>query len=116
MDKRSEPRIERQVKFFFEVYKCQEDPDLVGTSIECEAIDFSTHGLQLRTNQEVPAATLLSITIGVGDPFAMYLLRGEVRWTKTLAEEVILMGVRISDAEGTDFERWLDQFDDTFNS
>jgi len=116
MEHRSEPRIELQVRFFFEVFECREDPDLVGTSIECEAVDFSSHGLQLRTGQEVPTETYLNITIGVGEPFAMYLLRGEVRWVRSPSDDVYLMGVRIREAEGTDIEKWIDQFDRTFNS
>jgi hypothetical protein len=116
MEHRSEPRVEHQVRFFFEVYECPEDLDLVGTSIECEAIDFSSHGIQLQTDQKVPANTMLNITIGVGDPFAMYLLRGEVRWVRTPTEDICLMGVLMREAEGTDLEKWADQFDQTFNS
>ncbi len=105
MQKRKEPRIEQHVRFFLHVHKCAEDPDLVGVSVACEAVDFSSHGLQLRTDQDLPPKTLLNITIGIGDPFAMYLLRGEIRWTKAVDDEYYT-GVLLSEEEGTDLDAW----------
>ena len=79
MDKRREPRIEHKIRFFVHVHECDDDRDMVGVSVACVAIDFSGHGLQLRTDKKLPTGTLLNISIGIGDPFAMYLLRGEIR-------------------------------------
>ena len=112
MEKRSEPRIEQKdkIRFFVHVHECTDDPDLVGFSFACEAIDFSSHGLQLRTDQELVPRTLLNITIGIGDPFAMYLLRGEIRWTKS-EEEEYFMGVLLGEEEGTDLDAWVTHFD-----
>jgi hypothetical protein len=116
MEHRSEARVEHQIRLFFEVYECLGDPDLIGRSIECEAIDFSIHGLQIQTDQQVPTDAMLNITIGVGDPFAMYLLRAEVRWVKSTDDEMFLMGIRIREAQGTDLDKWVDHFEATFNS
>ena len=77
----------------------------VGVKPACEAMDFSSHGLQLRTDQELIPRTLLNITIGIGDPFAMYLLRGEIRWTKS-ADDEYFMGVLLREEEGTDLDAW----------
>ena len=113
MENRAEPRIEHQVRFFVHVHECAEDPDIVGTSLTCEAVDFSVHGMQLRTAVELPSGTLLNITIGIGNPFAMYLLRGEVRWVRANDEEVY-MGVLLRQAEGTDLENWTQRFAEIF--
>ena len=112
-DKRSEPRVEHKIRFFVHVHECREDPDLVGVSIACEALDFSSHGLQLRTEQPLLPQTLLNITIGIGDPFAMYLLRGEIRWVKN-NEDFYYMGVLLIEEEGTDLASWVDQFQAMF--
>ncbi len=111
MDKRREPRIELLVKFFVHVHECAEDPDLAGVSVASEALDCSSHGLQLRTDQDLAPKTVLNITIGIGDPFAMYLLRGEIRWTKSEDEEYY-MGIRLTEQEGTDLDPWIAHFDD----
>lgn len=115
MDKRSEARIQHNVRFFVHVHDCEEDPDLIGVSIACEAVDFSPHGLQFRSDQSLPPGTLLNITIGIGDPFAMYLLRGEVRWSRSLDEDDIAIGILLHDAEGTDLEKWQSTFGDIFS-
>ncbi len=109
MDKCKEPRIEHKIRFFVHIHDCPDDPDLIGMSIACEAIDFSTHGLQLRADRELVPGTMLNITIGIGDPFAMYLLRGEVRWT-TFEKDEYFMGVLLSEEEGTDLESWASHF------
>ncbi len=113
MENRSEARVEHKVKFFVHVHDCQDDPSLVGLSIACEALDFSSHGLQLRADQALVKSTLLDITIGIGKPFAMYLLRGEVRWVRP-GEEEFFMGVLFKEEDGTDYTKWIDQFATTF--
>ncbi|MFT5211619.1 MAG: hypothetical protein ACI9CE_003358, partial [Flavobacterium sp.] len=47
MEKRGELRILRDICFFVHINECKEDHDLVGVSVACEAIDFSTHGLHV---------------------------------------------------------------------
>jgi hypothetical protein len=112
-EQRSETRIPNNVRFFVHVHECEEDPDLVGTSVTCEAVDFSLHGLQFKTDQQLYRGSLLNITIGVGDPFAMFLLRGEIRWVKEDDMEYA-MGILLKDEELTDFDKWIDKFESTF--
>lgn len=109
-EQRKEIRVDSDIRFFVHVFHSEEEPDMVGMSLECEAIDFSAHGLQFSTNSTLTAGTLLNITIGVGEPFAMYLLRGEVRWVRT-KEDITYMGVLLKPAEETDLERWFSNFD-----
>ena len=113
MEQRSEPRIPQHVRFFVHVHECEEDHDLVGTSVTCEALDFSVHGLQLKTDSKLFQGSLLDITIGIGDPFAMYLLRGEIRWV-TQEEEDFYMGVLLVDEEHMDLDKWVENFGSTF--
>ena len=114
MEHRTETRVESHVRFFVHVHECEADHDLVGTSLTCEAVDFSVHGLQLVTDEDLPIGTMLDVTIGIGDPFAMYLLRGEVRWVRKRSDEVF-MGVLIREADGTDLADWIGHFDETFH-
>ena len=116
MDNRTETRIEHKVRFFVHVHECEETPDLIGSSLTCHTIDFSMHGLKLRCDEFLPEGTMVNITIGIGDPFTLYLLRGEVRWTRHDADHGdIVMGILLGEAEGTDFESWFLAFDETFN-
>ena len=113
MDKRSEARIPHNVRFFVHIHACEDDPDMVGMSIACEAIDFSPKGLQFRTDQSLIPGSLLNVTIGIGKPFAMYLLRGEVRWVREVDDDYA-MGILLRAAEGTDLKDWQSAFDEIF--
>lgn len=114
MDKRSELRVPHNVRFFVHVHECDSDPDMVGVSIACEAVDFSRHGLQLHSDDRLETGTVLNITIGIGEPFAMYLLRGEIRWARDLGNDTHAMGIMLKDQDGTDFAAWEASFDDIF--
>ena len=114
MDKRSEPRIEFNIRFFVHVHECPDDLDLVGLSVACDAVDVSTRGLQFKTEINLAAGSLLNITIGIGEPFAMYLLRGEIRWSKE-KDGKHYAGVVLLDEEGTDLKKWESDFSKTFH-
>ena len=114
MDKRAELRIPQDIRIFVHVHECKEDPSLVGVSIACEAIDFSTRGLQFKSDVILHQHSLLNVTIAIGDPFAMYLLRGEIRWVRGEKPEVN-MGILLEDVEGTDYAKWERDFTSVFS-
>ena len=109
MDKRVEPRVPHEVKFFVRIEQCQDDHDLVGLSVECVAIDLSKRGMQFKTDVQLFAGTELGITLGIGQPFAMYELQGAVRWVKSEGDEYY-MGVLLEERENTDYGKWEEDF------
>ncbi len=113
MEQRKEPRIDYNIRFFVHVHESEKEPDMVGMSLECDAIDLSSQGMQLATNAALSPGTLINITIGIGEPFAMYILRAEIRWVR-VKDEVSYMGVLLVPAEETDLARWLEGFDALF--
>jgi hypothetical protein len=108
-EQRVEERVDVNVRFFVNVHESALEPEMMGQSLECEAIDFSAHGMQFSTNRELSSGALLNITIGVGEPFAMYALRGEVRWVRS-KDNVYYMGVLLKHAEDMDLEKWVGNF------
>ena len=114
MEKRSEARIEHNIRFFVHVHAADREPDMIGMSLQCDAIDFSAHGMQFSTNAELSAGALINITIGIGEPFAMYLLRGEVRWMRQGEDDLYLMGVLLQYTEDTDLDKWIADFEENF--
>ncbi len=115
MENRTEPRVSHHVKFFVHVHECPENPDIEGLSVECDAIDFSTHGMQFTTDTALIPGSILNVTIGIGQPFAMYQLKCEIRWVRGGAEEYF-MGVLMREDPKSDFERWKSEFDSIFNA
>lgn len=62
----------------------------------------------------MPIGSILNITIGIGSPFAMFLLSGEIRWVREIDDECY-MGVKLLTTEGTDYNKWNDRFDEIFS-
>ncbi len=112
MERRSEPRIGSQIRFFVHVHECDVEPDLVGVSVACEAVDVSKHGMQFLTEQIIPAGSTLNITMGVGDPFAMFLLIGEIRWTRQ-TEKGCFIGILLQEGKA-DYADWRSRFEEIF--
>lgn len=114
MDNRSETRFAEEIRFFVQVNECPANQDLVGASVACEAVDFSTHGLQFCADTQLPVESSLDITIGIGQPFAMYLLSGEIRWVRDVKDKWY-MGTLLHASESTDYRNWCAHFDDLFS-
>ncbi len=113
MEQRKEARVDYTIRFFVNVYQSVHEPEMVGMSLECEALDFSAHGMQFSTNAMLSAGTFVNITIGIGEPFAMYLLRGEVRWVRP-KEDAVFMGVLLVPTGDTDLDRWLGSLENIY--
>jgi len=103
MDNRAETRLENNVA---QVYECVYDPDLVGESITCSIVDFSAHGVRLRTGSALVPTTVLSITIGTGERSSSYHLRGEILWSE-IVDDHCYLGIRFSEEKGTDIDDWV---------
>jgi len=113
MNNRVEPRVAHQSKFFVHVHECSQAPEMVGVSVECEAIDFSTRGMQFKTNDQLMPRSLVKITIGIGDPTATYELLGEIRWVRS-GECDFSVGVLLHEASNSDYAKWATAFNTTF--
>ena len=115
MDKRVEPRVPHEVKFFVHIKECEQDAELIGLSVECVAVDLSTHGMQFKTDVELYSGSTLAITLGIGEPFAMYELFGTVRWVRPGDTEFSL-GVLIEASGKSDFAKWEEDFTGLFGA
>lgn len=113
-DKRKENRVLQHIEFYVFVDECKENLDLVGESFDCEALDVSTHGLKILCEEALYEKNILNITIGAGESFSLYMLKGEVRWRKKM-ENDFQIGVQLIEDEMTDFDRWLEDFDSIFS-
>ena len=114
MDKRIEDRINRTAAIFVHVQECEERPEVVDASIPCEATDFSPHGLRCKTNLSLPVGTGISITIGISNPFTMYILQGVVRWIENRNGEQ-LVGINLKQGRNEHLYKWIDGFDRNFD-
>ncbi|MBD3649486.1 MAG: PilZ domain-containing protein [Pseudomonadales bacterium] len=111
-DKRSEPRVAHQMRFLVAVDEATNKPELVGESLDCEAIDFSMHGTQFQTDAPLSRQDRVTIVVSLGEE--QYQLRGEVRWVRKAGGDYFV-GTLLLDEKGTDYGAWADNFAETFS-
>lgn len=107
-EQRGEDRVSYSLRFTVEVRSCK-DESLVGTFLECDAVDFSAHGMQLSTSSSLGSGSQLIITVGVGKPTVSYRLLGEVRWSRR-HDGKAFMGVQLKEEDGFDLAPWITNF------
>jgi Tfp pilus assembly protein PilZ len=112
-DKRMHPRIESNDRLFTQVVLSADDPDLVGTTLSCSAVNMSVGGIQFRTNSPVPIGALLDLWVEIGTRQGKFFLAGEVRWTRPGEPQpdgapTWLVGVQLKPGAATDIVNWRD--------
>jgi hypothetical protein len=78
-DKRVHPRLESDDRLFTQVVLAADEPDLVGSTLSCNAVNMSMGGIQFKTSSAVPVGTLLDLWVDVSSRPGKFFLAGEVR-------------------------------------
>jgi Tfp pilus assembly protein PilZ len=109
-DKRMHPRIESDDRLFVQVVLSAADPDLVGTTLSCKAVNLSVGGIQFRADSAIPNGALLDLWVDIRSRPGKFFLAGEVRWSRPLndaqAEDGFLIGVQLKSGAATDILDW----------
>lgn len=111
LDKRMHPRLESDDRLFTQVVLSADEPDLVGTTLSCTAINMSVGGIQFATTQPLPVGALLDLWVDISTRPGKFFLSGEVRWTRpgepTLdGQPTWLIGVQLKSGAATDILDW----------
>jgi Tfp pilus assembly protein PilZ len=113
-DKRIHDRLESEDRLFAQVVLSSDDPELVGTTLSCNAINLSSGGIQFRTTAPVPSGALLDLWVDVANRPGKFFLAGEVRWsrpsgyTTDAGETEWYIGVQLKSGAATDILDWRD--------
>ena len=113
-DQRLHPRLESDDRLFTQVVLSAEQPDLVGTTLSCTAVNLSVGGIQFRTSAAVPTGSLLDLWVDVSSRPGKFFLAGEVRWHRPTGDvnakgkEEWLIGVQLKSGAATDIMDWRD--------
>ncbi len=113
-DQRLHPRLESDDRLFTQVVLSSDEPELVGTTLSCTAVNLSVGGTQIRTNAAVPTGSLLDLWVDVSSRPGKFFLAGEVRWNRPTGEtnsrgkEEWLIGVQLKSGAATDIVDWRD--------
>ncbi len=113
-DKRLHPRLENDDRLFTQVVLSADQPELVGSTLACTAVDMSLGGIQFKTSELMPVGTLLDLWVDVATRPGKFFLAGEVRWTRPAGEsdangnDLHFVGVQLKTGAATDIQDWRD--------
>ena len=113
-DQRLHPRLESDDRLFTQVVLSSNEPEIVGTTLSCTAVNLSVGGIQFRTNAPVPAGSLLDLWVDVSSRPGKFFLAGEVRWSRPTGnfddkgEQEWFIGVQLKSGAATDIVDWRD--------
>ncbi len=112
-DGRMHPRLDSEDRLFSQVVLSAEEPDLVGTTLSCRAVNLSVGGIQFRTTSPVPIGTLLDLWVDVASRPGKFFLAGEVRWSRPAepdedGNQTWFIGVQLKSGAATDIVDWRD--------
>ena len=111
-DQRMHPRLESDDRLFVQVVLSAADPDLVGTTVSCRALNLSVGGIQFRTDGAIPNGALLDLWVDIRNRPGKFFLAGEVRWMRPIGDEDPddlegwVIGVQLKSGAATDILDW----------
>ena len=111
-NKRMHPRLDSDDRLFTQVVLAADNPELVGATLSCRAVNLSVGGIQFRTNAPIPPGSLLDLWVDVATRPGKFFLAGEVRWSRPAgasgAENEWFVGVQLKSGAATDIVDWRD--------
>ena len=119
-DQRLHPRLESDDRLFTQVVLSADEPDMVGTTLSCTAVNLSVGGIQFRTSEPVPTGSLLDLWVDVSNRPGKFFLAGEVRWSRPTGEPDMnghqewFVGVQLKSGAATDIVDWRDYHANAF--
>ncbi|MEM7218891.1 MAG: PilZ domain-containing protein [Pseudomonadota bacterium] len=113
-DKRLHTRVESNDRLFTQVVLSADNPELVGSTLSCRAVNMSVGGIQFQTSTQVPVGALLDLWVDVSSRPGKFFLAGEVRWSRPTSEvdengqSLWFVGVQLKSGAATDIVDWRD--------
>lgn len=101
---RREPRRSTAEQLFVQIVKSY-DPNLVGTTISCQAVDVSPSGLRLKANRVIPVGCQIDLWVDNCEGPGKFFLSSEVRWVK-ITDDGCEAGLALYDGAATDIAEW----------
>ena len=102
-ERRRNYRRESTDRTFVQIVNCPEDPDLVGTTISCSAVDVSARGLKVTADRFVPAGCELELWIDIRSRPGKFFLTNDVRWSRQVNGDCPCeFGVELHEGVATD--------------
>ena len=105
-EKRNVLRKPSDARLFVQVVLSGSNPDLVGTTLSCAAVDLSTRGVHFRTSDHIPVGTLIDLWVDIDNQPGKFFLTGEVCWSEATDGDSFAIGCELKEGLATDYDEW----------
>ena len=106
-ERRRNYRRESSDRLFVQIVNCAENPDLVGTTVSCNAVDVSAGGLKVSADRFIPAGCELGLWIDIRSRPGKFFLTSDVRWShQAEGNGPCEFGVELHEGVATDISEW----------
>lgn len=107
-DQRTTVRILSEDRLFLQVVECDEAPERIGTTLCCNAENYSAGGIQFLADLDLPPGTRVDLWIDVRDRPGKFFLTAEVVWSRTTpSRRTRRVGARFLPSRVSDLGAWL---------
>ena len=103
-DTRRDARAGLRDKLFVQIVK-SDNQDMVGTTISCETLDVSPHGIRIGSPIPVPEGSHLDLWVDNSTGAGKFFLSSDVRWARA-KDGMFECGVELHPGPATDIEAW----------
>lgn len=106
-ERREAYRRDSSDRLFVQIVNCADNPDLVGTTVSCSAVDVSAGGLKVSADRFIPAGCELDLWIDIRSRPGKFFLSSDVRWSRQAnGSGTCEFGVELHEGVATDITEW----------
>lgn len=112
-ERRDNPRLMRDDRLFIQILAASENPELVGNTLSCSALDISRQGIRLGVDHEAPVGSEIELWIDIKGMSDKYFLNGFIKWCYELDSDSASheLGIELIDKDLTDYAIWQEMVD-----
>jgi len=113
-ERRINPRLMRDDRLFIQILAASENPELVGCTLTCSALDISREGIRLGVDNEAPVGSEIELWVDIKGNANKYYLNGFIKWCYELDSDSaeFELGIELNDKDLTDFRVWQEMVDE----
>lgn len=107
-EKRRYKRARSDDRLFAQIVACEDQPNLVGSTISCSAVDVSAGGIRLKSLEYIPKGSQLDLWVDINSRPGKFFLTSDVRWISEHndSQYSYQLGVELHEGAATDIEEW----------
>lgn len=113
-ERRNNPRLMRDDRMFIQILGASENPELVGNTLSCSALDISRQGIRLGVAYEAHVGSEIELWIDIKGMANKYFLNGFIKWCYELDSDTTAyeLGIELVDKGLTDYDIWQGMVDE----